>query len=141
MLDGDVFDRATVNKQDLFRLRGAAHPDFPDKPGHRDAVRRGRFDFQQLFEQLRSAEIPDPIGKGFRGRCLEHDVLITDRNETDVRMTNGLQGELMMDMTGFRVLAPQKFSARRQVIEKGSHLDLGARGFTGSTDECLSCPR
>ena len=37
----------------------------------------------------------------------------------------------MVDVAGFGVFAPEKFSSRRQIIEEGTHFDLGARRFSG----------
>ena len=59
----DILHGSAVHKQDLFRFRGSANSRFADETRNSDPVGSLRLDFQQLFEQLRSAKIPDPIRK------------------------------------------------------------------------------
>ena len=45
-------------------------------------------------------------------------------------MTDRLQLNLMFDVAAFGILRAKKFPARRQVVKKRAHFDLGARRFT-----------
>src|ERR1700738_3100968 len=134
VLNRDIFHRSTVHKKDLFRFGGSAHPYFANKTGNGDPVESLSLDFQQLFKQLRSAEIPDAVPKCFRWRRLEEEALIAYRNEPHIRMANRLQRELVLDVTGLGVFAPEKFSTRRQIVEERPHLDLSAGRFPGDAN-------
>src|SRR5437763_9881192 len=63
-------------------------------------------------------------------RQLKHDPIVANQREANLGMTDRLQLNLMFDVAAFGILRAKKFPARRQVVKKRAHFDLGARRFT-----------
>src|SRR4051794_28863707 len=113
-----VFNRATIQENELLCAGGAADPRLADEPSNRQPARVKLLDLQQLRCERRPTKVPNPLQQiGGRRELVDHPLVI-DEDEADLRMPNGLQVKLMLHMAGLCVLRAQKFPSCGQIVEK-----------------------
>ena len=80
-----------------------------------------------------SEQIPDAHSQAFRPGKRGHRAPVAPALEGDRWARQGNALKAMGDMGGFRLLAPQKLSSRRKIVEQVAHLDLRSRWSTDLT--------
>ena len=128
-IDGVVFHGAAIEEDELLRAGGAAHAGFAEEPADGDGVGRKLGHVEQLRGEGGPAQIAHAVAQMRGGRELPDDAVVIDKDEAGLRMADGLEVKLVLDVAGLGVFGAQKFPARGEIVEKRAHLDLRARCF------------
>ena len=131
--------------------RHAGRTDVSPHPKGRDALRRQhtprlsltqflhirglgdlRPEIDRQHRRVRPMQLPQPLPqrRGTLGvvrksnrRQLPYRALVRHKHETDIRMRQRRQRQVMLDVRSLGFLAPQEFPARRQIEEQLAHLN------------------
>ena len=63
------------------------------------------------------------------GGKLKDEAIVAHKGERNLRMTDGLEMNLVLDVAALGVFRAQEFSARRQIVKKRTHFHLRAGRF------------
>jgi hypothetical protein len=115
MIDGEVFDGATVHENDLFGSGRSADTRFGQQAADSNPVLGLRLDLKELVQKLLATKVADPVNEPIGWRGLDARRMIANEGKADVGMTNCVQQELVLNMARLGVFASKEFPARGKI--------------------------
>src|SRR5437016_13040133 len=94
----------------------------------------------QLLQQFVSVKVTNSIGQRRGGGQLKRNTIIARERESDLRMANRLQMELVLNIPALGIFRAQKLATRRQLVKKRAPLQLRPGRFAGVAHECNLSP-
>ena len=85
-------------------------------------------DLEQAIRQFIAHEAANALQQIPRGRKMKGEIAIVSQREGHMRIRNGMQQHLLLDVGKLRGLRAQEFPSGGHIEEKRAHLDGGAAG-------------